>query len=90
MWLCAIIYWIAIEDATLPDLTPLIDNCNENRGLLGKCFGFYNCTVVDTSALAEIKFILSELLVWPVKGDSIERWRPSNYFTIFRFYKNKI
>lgn len=82
------LFMFYLEGATLPDLNPLIDNCNENKVLLGRCLGFYNCTVVDTSALAKIKFMLSELLVWPAKGDSIGRWRPSDYFTIFRFYKN--
>ena len=55
------------------------------------CMAFYHCTVEDTSALQEAEFITSELLVWPVEGDTNERWRMRGYTRLgtFRFYEPK-
>lgn len=76
-----------LEDAVLPDLRPLIDNCNEGDFGPGKCFGFYHCRVGDTSALRDVQFVLSELLVWPVPEDSAERWQSSVRPGVFRFHQ---
>lgn len=74
-----------LENAALPDLAPLIENCNEGNSLPGKCFGFYHCRVEDTSALSKVEFVLSELLVWPLEGDTKERWKPARRPDVFRF-----
>lgn len=76
-----------LEDAALPDLKPLIDCCNSAGELPGKCFGFRNCRIEDTSALQEIAFTVSELLVWPCAGDSAERWKTSRRPGVFRYYE---
>ncbi len=80
------LFMFYLEDAVLPDLGPLVDVCNAGKSLPGKCFGFRGCRVADTSALAKIDFVLSELLIWPAEGDSIERWRTSVKPGVFRFY----
>ena len=81
------LFMFYLEDASLPDLKPLIDICNEGESLPGKCLGFCNCNVTDTSALSEVNFILSELLVWPVDGDTRERWKTSRKPGTFKFYE---
>lgn len=78
-----------LENAALPDLSPLIENCNRGSSLPGKCFGFYHCSVADTSALSDIRFSLSELLIWPVEGDQRERWSTARRAGTFRFYEKK-
>ena len=83
------LFMFYLEDASLPDLKPLIDVCNEGESLPGKCFGFRNCNVADASSLSEVNFILSELLVWPVDGDTRERWKPSRKPGIFKFYERQ-
>ena len=80
------LFMLFLEDVTLPSLQPLIDACNEGQSGPGKCFGFRNCTIEDTSALAEVDFTLSELLVWPVAGDSPERWESARKPGVFKFY----
>lgn len=80
------LFMFYIEDADLPDLRPLIDNYNTGERLPGKCMGFYKCKVEDTSALSDIRFIASELLIWPVEGDSKERWKTDGRAATFRFY----
>ena len=77
-----------LTEADIPDLEPLISICNEGRSGPGKCFGFRNCRVADTSALREIRFLLSELLIWPAEGDSRERWDLTRA-SVFRFYANR-
>ena len=77
-----------LTEADIPDLEPLISICNEGRSGPGKCFGFRNCRVADTSALREIRFFLSELLIWPAEGDSRERWDLTRA-SVFRFYANR-
>ena len=77
-----------LTEADIPDLEPLISICNEGRSGPGKCFGFLNCRVADTSALREIRFFLSELLIWPAEGDSRERWDLTRA-SVFRFYANR-
>lgn len=84
-----------LENARLDNLQPLIDIFNENQELpfmpRAICMGFYQCSVADTSALQEVEFITSELLVWPVEGDTRERWRMRGYPRpgTFRFYEQK-
>ena len=80
------LFMFYIEDASIPDLKPLIDACNKGADLPGKCFGFRNCRVADTSALLDIKFVLSELLVWPAEDDSPERWQTGRKPGVFGFY----
>lgn len=86
---------IFIENACLDSLQPLIDNFNEKREQAfmprAICMGFYHCSVMDTSALQDAGFITSELLVWPVEGDTRERWRMRGYPSpgTFRFYEQK-
>ena len=80
------LFMFYIEDASLPDLRPLIEVCGEGAGGPGKCFGFRNCRVEDTSALKDIRFTLSELLIWPAEGDSAERWNTGVRPGVFRFY----
>lgn len=83
------LFMFYLEDADVPDLVPLIENCNQGEKLPGKCFGFYHCKVEDTSALENVHFIISELLVWPVDGEDRMHWKehcPGNIGT-FRFYK---
>ena len=77
-----------LTEADIPDLEPLISICNEGRSGPGKCFGVRNCRVADTSALREIRFFLSELLIWPAEGDSRERWDLTRA-SVFRFYANR-
>ena len=77
-----------LTEADIPDLEPLISICNEGRSGPGKCFGFRNCRVADTSALRDIRFFLSELLIWPAEGDSRERWDLTRA-SVFRFYANR-
>ena len=79
------LFMLYLEDASLPDLRPLVDVCNESRGGPGKCFGFRNCRVEDTSALEDAGFTLSELLIWPTKGDSAGRWKTGVRPGVFRF-----
>ncbi len=80
------LFMLYLEDASLPDLRPLVDVCNEGTFGPGKCFGFRNCRVADTSALTDIRFTLSELLIWPAEGDSAERWKTAVRPGVFRFY----
>lgn len=80
------LFMFYIEDASIPDLKPLVDACNKGAGLPGKCFGFRNCRVTDTSSLLDIQFVLSELLVWPAEDDSQERWQTGKKPGVFRFY----
>ena len=80
------LFMFYLEDASLPDLRPLIDACSLENFMPGKCFGFRNCSIADTSALADIRFVLSELLVWPAEGDSPERWKTSVRPGVFRYY----
>jgi hypothetical protein len=81
------LYLFYLEDAKLPDLKPLIEVCNEGERLPGKCLGFYHCEVEDTSALSDVDFIISELLVWPSGGDTRDRWKTSTHPGTFRFYE---
>ncbi len=76
-----------IEEATLPDLEPLVEVCNSEKSLPGKCFGFYHCWVEDTSALSKVNFLLSELLVWSLKPDTRERWKVARSPLVFRFFE---
>ena len=86
---------VYIENAHLDNLQSLIDNFNEKRdaSILPRaiCMGFYHCSVADTTALQEVEFITSELLVWPVEGDTRERWGMRGYPRpgTFRFYEQK-
>lgn len=86
---------IYLENAHLDNLQPLIDNFNEKseQSLMRRvvCMGFYHCSVEDTSALQEATFITSELLIWPVEGDTRQRWKMNGYPrpSTFRFYKQK-
>ncbi len=80
------LFMFYLADARLPDLKPLIDLCNAGNCPPGKCFGFRNCSIDDLTALSEIRFVLSELLIWPVEGDTSDRWIPGRKPGIFRFY----
>jgi len=80
------LFMFYLEGASLPDLRPLIDVCNGGNSAPGKCFGFCNCDIADTSSLSEIGFVLSELLIWPVAGDQADRWTTSVRPGVFRFY----
>lgn len=81
------LFMIYLEDASLPDLVPVIERFNKTKRLAGKCIGLRNCKVEDTSALAQMRFYTSEFLIWPSQGDSEERWKVdySNVDT-FRYY----
>lgn len=82
------LFMLYLEDVDVPDLVPLIENCNQGENLPGKCFGFFHCRVEDTSALEDVHFIISEFLVWPVDGEDRMHWKahcPGN-IGIFRFY----
>ncbi|MBQ9827308.1 MAG: hypothetical protein IJM62_01350 [Lachnospiraceae bacterium] len=81
------LFMFYLEDASIPDLKPLIEACGKGPGGPGKCFGFRRCDVADTSALMNIDFVLSELLVWPVPGDTEDRWITSRKPGVFRFYE---
>ena len=83
------LFMFYLEDATLPDLRPLVDCCNASKSFAGKCLGFYRCRVEDTSALSDVNCILSELLVWPVSGDTRERWKTARKPGVFKFYERK-
>ncbi len=80
------LFMFYLEEAKLPDLTPLIDNFNENLGFGGKNMGFYRCAIEDVSALESVDFIMGELLVWPNEGDSRERWKMKRRPLMFRYY----
>jgi hypothetical protein len=83
------LFMFYLEDASLPDVKPLTDAFDKGDRIPGKCIGFYHCDVADTSALAEADFIISELLIWPVAGDTAERWKPVKRSCTFRFYGEK-
>lgn len=72
------LFMIYLEEVSVPDLVPLIESFNKGKSLPGKCIGLYKCRVEDTSALNQIRFCVSEFLVWPVEGDSKERWKITN------------
>ena len=74
-------------DAEIPDLQPLIRAC-ESSGP-GKCFGFRNCSVADTGALVHADIFISELLVWPLKGDLRQNWVTDSRPTVFRYYSEQ-
>lgn len=80
------LFMFYLEDASLPDLKPLIDVCNVGESGPGKCFGFCRCKIEDTSSLSEANFILSELLVWPIEGDDCTRWKSGRKPGIFKYY----
>jgi hypothetical protein len=80
------LFMFYLEDASLPDIRPLVDACNGSGGP-GRCFGFRNCRIGDTSALEDIRFTLSELLVWPDGEDDEVRWKKGVKPGVFRFYK---
>ena len=80
------LFMLYLQDASLPDLRPLVDVCNENTDGPSRCFGFENCRIADTSALEDVRFPLSELLIWPAEGDSAERWKTGVRPGVFRFY----
>lgn len=76
-----------LEDAAVPDLEPLVEVFQNGSRFPAKCMGFYHCRVEDPSALGRAGFLTSELLVWPVEGDTRERWRfPALNPGRFRFY----
>lgn len=83
------LFMFYLEDATLPDLRPLVDCCNASKSFAAKCLGFYRCRVEDTSALSDVNCILSEFLVWPVSGDTRERWKTARKPGVFKFYERK-
>ena len=80
-----------LEDAKLKDIRPLIENCNHGDSLPAKCFGFCHCEVEDTSAMKEARFIISELLIWPVdsKNENRERWDTGRYIDEFNIYNGR-
>lgn len=83
------LFMFYLEDATLPGLQPLVDTCTASRMMPGKCLGFYHCTIEDTAALLSADFYISELLVWPVKGDAPARWQCAEEPGTFRFFTEK-
>ena len=80
------LFLFLLEGAKIPDLKDLVDNCNEGQSGPGKCFCFVNCEVEDTSALREVDFTLSELLVHPADGDTAGKWETGKKPGVFRFY----
>lgn len=83
------LFMFYLENAELANLDSLIMNFNHGERLPGKCMGFYHCKVEDTSALKEVDFVTSELLIWPVEGDSRERWKMNKSPGTFRFYMKR-
>lgn len=83
------LFMFYLEDATLPGLQPLVDACTASKMMPGKCLGFYHCTVKDTSALSNVKFYISELLVWGVKDDAPARWQCAATPGTFKFFTEK-
>ena len=83
------LFMFYLENAELANLNSLIMNFNHGERLPGKCMGFYYCKVEDTSALKEVDFVTSELLIWPVEGDSKERWKMNKSPGTFRFYTKR-
>ena len=81
------LFMFYLEDASLPDLKPLVEICNKGASLPGKCLGFYHCKIEDTSALTDMKTVISELLVWPTPDDDENRWKLTRTPGLFRFYK---
>lgn len=83
------LFMFYLENAELANLDSLIMNFNHGERLPGKCMVFYHCKVEDTSALKEVDFVTSELLIWPVEGDSKERWKMNKSPGTFRFYTKR-
>lgn len=80
------LFMFYLENAKLANLESLISNFNNGKSFAGKCMGFYHCSVSDTSALQNVDFTTSELLIWPVEGDSKERWKMNKSPVTFRFH----
>ncbi len=82
------LFMFYLEDASLHDIAPLITNCNNGAPLPGKCFGFCHCEIEDVSAMQEVEFIISELLIWVKSGksDNRERWSTGRHIGEFRMY----
>lgn len=84
------LFMLYLGGAQLPDLDPLIDLWNANPYGAGKCLGLSSCDVADTSALARATFRFKELHIWPVPGDSADRWLSAEKPLLFRFHETKI
>lgn len=82
------LFMFYLENASLHDIAPLIANCNNSASLPGKCFGFYHCDIEDVSAMKDVGFIISELLIWVKSGqsDNRERWLTGRHIDVFRMY----
>lgn len=80
------LFMFYLENAKLANLESLITNFNNGKSFAGKCMGFYHCSVSDTSALQNVDFTTSELLIWPVEGDSKKRWKMNKSPVTFRFH----
>ena len=70
------LFMLYLEDAHLPDLEPLFPEGRKYR-MANRCLGFYHCQVDDIRALVDSKVYLSELKIWPEKGDPEDkkRWK---------------
>lgn len=84
------LYMVYIEDASLPNLDPLIENYNLGSYINSARFGFAFCDIADTSALKRIRYPINELLVWCKndKEESEDRWKPDVCCGHFRIYRN--
>lgn len=81
------LFMFYLEGARLENLEQLVSVMGKNRKTPGKCIAFKNCDIKDVSCLANIEFIISELLIWPSDGDYKERWKLPYRPGTFKFYR---